>query len=125
MHAKKIRTIAYIPAQPHIFIMTNDTHSNKIDEPAVHITPLSLKELALKYGVSKRIIRQWLQPLTSEIGPRIGNYYTITQVKIIFDRLGMPCLCFTTIKLLANIYLCQYLLVDNSLFVVQNLTELI
>lgn len=105
--------------------MNNDLNRTQVDEPAVHITPHSLKELALKYGVSKRIIRQWLQPLTSEIGPRIGNYYNITQVKIIFDRLGMPCLCFTWIKLLANIYLYQFLITNNSLFDPQNLTEII
>jgi hypothetical protein len=105
--------------------MKIDIDSTKIDEPAVHITPHSLKELALKYGVSKRIIRQWLQPLTSEIGPRIGNYYNITQVKIIFNHLGMPCLCFTIIKLSVSIYFYQPLFFDNSLFGPQNLTELI
>lgn len=105
--------------------MKIDIDSTKIDEPAVHITPHSLKELALKYGVSKSVIRQWLQPLAPEIGPRIGNYYTITQVRIIFNHLGMPSLCFTIFKLSASIFLYHSFIPDNSLFYPQDLTELI
>jgi hypothetical protein len=54
------------------------------------VTPYSIKELAAIYGVSKTIIRLWLRPLREEIGPRLGHYYNVAQVTIIFEHLGKP-----------------------------------
>jgi|GEM_PF-1414322 len=61
------------------------THSN--DHP---VTPHTIKELSVAYRVSRPVIRQWLRPFKDEIGPRIGHYYNVAQVKIIFEHLGKP-----------------------------------
>ena len=54
------------------------------------LKPYNIKELAELYGMSKKTIRTWLRPHAQEIGPRQGRYYTILQVKIIFEKIGMP-----------------------------------
>ena len=50
----------------------------------------SLKELAGLYECSSKTMRTWLKPFEKELGPRMGHYYTPKQVKIIFERLGIP-----------------------------------
>jgi hypothetical protein len=54
------------------------------------VAPYSVKELSAIYGVSKTVIRLWLRPLKEEIGPRLGHYYNVAQVTIIFEHLGKP-----------------------------------
>ncbi len=49
-----------------------------------------LKELAILYEVDPKTFRRWIQPFKAEIGERIGHYYSIPQVKIIFKRLDIP-----------------------------------
>jgi hypothetical protein len=46
--------------------------------------------MARLYGVNKRTFKSWLQPFLSEIGERQGYYYTIRQVQIIIDKIGLP-----------------------------------
>lgn len=65
------------------FMMKTHNESNQI-------TPCTVKELSAAYGVSKTVIRLWLRPLKNEIGPRLGHYYNVAQVKIIFKHLGFP-----------------------------------
>ena len=48
------------------------------------------KELALMYETSPKTFSRWLKPHESLIGDKIGRYYSITQVKAIFQSLGMP-----------------------------------
>ena len=50
----------------------------------------SITELAALYGMSTKTIRTWLKPYTKEIGERQGRYFTILQVRIIFEKIGMP-----------------------------------
>ena len=52
--------------------------------------PYSITELARLYQVSNRVMKNWLRPLASAIGEKIGRYYTIRQVEIIFEELGEP-----------------------------------
>lgn len=54
------------------------------------IKPYSIKELAALYGVSTKTLRTWLRPHKEAIGERVSRYYTILQVRIIFEKLGMP-----------------------------------
>ena len=54
----------------------------------LHIKPYTLTELAAYYGLSCRIMTQWLAPFKEEIGKKIGRIYNIKQVEIIFKRLG-------------------------------------
>lgn len=56
----------------------------------IHIKPYTLKELSILYGVDSRTIKVWLTPFTKEIGEKLGRYYTIPQVKIIFEKLDLP-----------------------------------
>jgi hypothetical protein len=54
------------------------------------LTVLTLKEIAIKYGVSDRTVRKWLLPFQDKIGKKVGWYYSVNQVKIIFQCLGLP-----------------------------------
>ncbi len=56
----------------------------------VVLRPYCLKELAALYDVKPRTIKIWLEPFTDAIGSRIGRFYTIKQVEIIFDKIGQP-----------------------------------
>ena len=54
------------------------------------IKPYSPAELARIYGVTKKTINRWLKPHRSRIGEREGLFYTALQVRLIFERLGLP-----------------------------------
>ena len=47
-------------------------------------------ELAALYEVDRRTMNKWLKPFKEEIGPRQGLFYTIAQVRIIFNKLSIP-----------------------------------
>lgn len=67
--------------------MEEEKRSNEQVIPLRHYT---MKELASMYGISKNTLRKWLKPLQESIGERIGNYFSIPQVKIIFAALQLP-----------------------------------
>jgi hypothetical protein len=54
------------------------------------IQPYSLKQLSAMYNVSKNTFKKWIEPIAHELGKRVGYYYTIHQVEIIFKYLGVP-----------------------------------
>jgi len=56
----------------------------------VQLKPYSSKELAAIYGVAKQTFNRWIRPFEPEIGNKLGRFYTVAQVKIIFSRLGLP-----------------------------------
>jgi transposase len=56
----------------------------------IQIKPYSTKELASMYGVSTRTFRRWAKLLEKHLGKRIGHYYLIPQIEIIFNKLGIP-----------------------------------
>jgi hypothetical protein len=56
----------------------------------IEIKPYSISELSALYGVSKRTMRNWITPHQSVIGEKIGHLYTALQVKVIFEKLGLP-----------------------------------
>lgn len=60
------------------------------DSRRVKLRSYSLSELAKLYGMCRDTMRKWVSPFSDEIGVRNGRFYSITQVKIIFDRLGWP-----------------------------------
>lgn len=62
-------------------IVTNNT---------IQLKAYSTGELAKLYGVSWRTLKKWIAPFEAEIGERRGRFYTITQVRIIFDKLSLP-----------------------------------
>lgn len=54
------------------------------------IKPYSIKELAAKYGVCDKTLKKWMKPFAEAIGEKQGRYFTVAQVQIIFDKLGLP-----------------------------------
>ena len=63
----------------------NESVSTKIQ-----LKPYSKHELMELYQVSWKIIKEWLKPHEEEIGIRIGHFYTPKQMKIIFEKIGIP-----------------------------------
>lgn len=59
-------------------------------KPSAAIKPYTSKDLAMLYGVGKKTLSKWIEPFQEEVGQRHGRYYTIAQVKMIFDRIGSP-----------------------------------
>jgi hypothetical protein len=55
------------------------------------IKPYSVKDLAGIYGVCDKTFKKWLRPFITAIGEKNGRYYSVAQVKIIFEKLGVPC----------------------------------
>ena len=55
------------------------------------IRPSSIKDLAGVYGCCDKTMKKWIIPFNSEVGVKNGRYYSVAQVKIIFDKLGLPC----------------------------------
>jgi hypothetical protein len=56
----------------------------------VEIKPYSLTELSGLYGISNGIMKKWLAPHNEAIGEKVGRLYNTLQVKIIFEKLGLP-----------------------------------
>lgn len=56
----------------------------------VKIKPYSLTELSALYGVSNHTMKNWIAPHDSAVGKKIGRLYTALQVKIVFEKLGLP-----------------------------------
>lgn len=58
--------------------------------PQSIVKAYSISELAHLYGVSTKTVKTWLKPHAEAIGVRRGRYYTTLQVRIIFEKIGMP-----------------------------------
>ncbi|HEX9503016.1 MAG TPA: hypothetical protein VF974_01680 [Patescibacteria group bacterium] len=54
------------------------------------VRPYNIKELCAIYGVTYRTMIGWLEAHREAIGEKVGRYYTALQVKIIFEKLGLP-----------------------------------
>jgi transposase-like protein len=52
--------------------------------------PYSTKELSRIYGVCDKTLLKWMKPFTEQIGQKQGRFFTVAQVEIIFQKLGMP-----------------------------------
>lgn len=63
---------------------------NTVIIKGVEVKHYSTKELAKFYGVCDKTLLKWMKPFTNDIGQRQGRYFTVAQVKIIFEKLGEP-----------------------------------
>ena len=63
----------------------NDTFTLEI-----RLRAYALKDVADLYVCSVKTMKTWLAPFDEAIGPRMGHYYTPKQMKIIFEKLGIP-----------------------------------
>lgn len=64
----------------------------KEQKPMIQLKPYTLCEISKLYGVDWRTLKMWIQPFLKEIGDKRGRYYTIPQVRIIFEKLELPSL---------------------------------
>ncbi len=55
----------------------------------VEIRPYKLKELAALYKADPKTFLKWLKPFQSLLGKRLGHYYSINQVKLIFRKFSL------------------------------------
>ena len=58
------------------------------------IKPCTLTELAAIYGIGVRTMKKWITSHQQAIGEKHGRLYTALQVKIIFEKLGLPGIAF-------------------------------
>lgn len=63
---------------------------NESNTPKIQLKAYSFKEVAVLYEVSQRTLHTWLSPFKNEIGQKVGWYYTPKQMKVIFEKLGLP-----------------------------------
>lgn len=57
---------------------------------SINVKPYTLTELAKQYGVCTRTLKVWFKPFERELGTKIGRFYSIKQVEVIYDNLGFP-----------------------------------
>ncbi|MBI2269940.1 MAG: hypothetical protein HYU69_06215 [Bacteroidetes bacterium] len=63
---------------------------NESTSPKIQLKAYSKKEVAQFYEVSPKTLKTWLTPFENEIGQKMGRFYNPKQMKIIFDKLGIP-----------------------------------
>jgi transposase-like protein len=55
----------------------------------IELKPYSVTDLAKIYGVCNRTFKKWVKEI-KEVAPKKGRYYSIPQVKIIFENMKIP-----------------------------------
>jgi hypothetical protein len=58
--------------------------------PQIIMKPCNARQLACSYGVSKKVLQQWLQPHQQYIGQRNGHKYSLQQLPYIIEIIGLP-----------------------------------
>lgn len=48
------------------------------------------QDLMHHYGVAWSTLQKWIKPFEKQIGEKVGHFYTVKQVRIIFENLGHP-----------------------------------
>jgi len=61
-----------------------------IKSKEIPLKAYSITELARIYEMDPRTLKKWIRPFETEIGEKRGRFYTIPQVKIIFEKLDLP-----------------------------------
>ncbi|MBS1542135.1 MAG: hypothetical protein JST14_00745 [Bacteroidetes bacterium] len=59
-------------------------------EKKIPIKLYSNKELRTRLNITERTFRRMMAVMKSEVGERMGHFYTPKQVKIILEKLGKP-----------------------------------
>jgi hypothetical protein len=62
----------------------------KRENNATDLKPYSVKEIASIYNVCGKTLKKWLKPHEPLIGAKQGRFFTVAQVKLIFEKLGIP-----------------------------------
>lgn len=66
------------------------THVIEKISSKVPTQPYTTDELAMLYGITSKTFLKWIEPFKNEIGQKIGWYFNVRQVNIIFEKLGRP-----------------------------------
>jgi hypothetical protein len=56
----------------------------------IEIRPYTTKQLAALYCVSTNTFCKWINRHKKSIGKKLGHFYSIQQVLVIFEKLGYP-----------------------------------
>lgn len=56
----------------------------------VRVMPYTTKQLTAIYGVDHRTLKKWMNNLKESLGERNGYYWSIPQVRLIFEKLSLP-----------------------------------
>jgi hypothetical protein len=59
-------------------------------------TPINLKPcnhtaLSKAYGISNKVLHTHVKPFKNVVGKRVGHFYTLEQLLIIVEKLGISC----------------------------------
>lgn len=67
-----------------------DLTPNKGAGNSIALKPYTTNELAKLYGISVYTFYKWIEPFKTELGKKLGWYWTIPQVRLIFQKLDVP-----------------------------------
>ncbi|MBI2968916.1 MAG: hypothetical protein HYY40_14035 [Bacteroidetes bacterium] len=56
----------------------------------LEVKPYTKKELAGLYGISPRSFCTWFKKIEHDVGKKQGKYFTVNQVRLIVEKLGLP-----------------------------------
>lgn len=59
-------------------------------ENVIRVRPYMPNELASIYSISHPTMTNWLKSIKEKTGVRLGQYYSVRQVEIIFEHFGVP-----------------------------------
>jgi hypothetical protein len=60
------------------------------EKKSIEIKPYMPNELARFYQVSHPTFNKWIKGIAEKLGKRNGQYFSVKQVEIIFEELGLP-----------------------------------
>jgi hypothetical protein len=66
-------------------------HNTLTNHAEIIIKPCCHQTLAQAYGISSKVLHTHLKPIKALIGKRIGYFYTLEQLLIIMEKIGLPC----------------------------------
>jgi hypothetical protein len=62
----------------------------KIKVKTIPLKAYTKKDIRIFYGLSERTFKEWIKPFRKELGIGNGHFLTVTQVKYIFEKFGVP-----------------------------------
>ncbi|MDE2026237.1 MAG: hypothetical protein KGJ07_07120 [Patescibacteria group bacterium] len=60
------------------------------EKKVIRVMPYTTKQLSVIYNVDRRTFYKWLNDIKNDLGKRNGYYWSIPQVKMIFQKLSLP-----------------------------------
>ena len=60
------------------------------NDSSIMVRPYLIKELSNIYGISHPTFKKWMKSIEHDIGTKVGLYYSVRQVEIIFMSFGIP-----------------------------------